>query len=137
MSILPTNAIGSQAIRQAQSRTKSKFSMAGSPEATSEAAPLRPVFTDSLLFLQEIEPPEERDARSRRHGSAVLDLLARLQRSLLEGGNTEGAIQSLAQLAASPPVAATPALQAAIEAISLRAHVELARSELRTKGNPG
>jgi hypothetical protein len=133
MTILPTGAIAGQTSRVVQSRSKFRFAVPEQAGAAAEAAALPPVFTESLLFLQEIEPPEERDAKSRRHGTDVLDLLAGLQRSLLEGGNSEGAVLSLAKLANNPPVAASPALQAAIEAISVRAQVELARSEMREK----
>ena len=134
MSILPTSIIGGVTARPAPNRAKAGFSLPGAPGAAAETAPLSQMSTDPLLFLQEIEAPEERDARSRRHGRDVLDLLSGLQRTLLEGQANEGQMNALVQLATSPPMAATPALQAAIEAISLRAHVELARLEMRSKG---
>lgn len=129
MSILPVSLIGGLASRPVQSRSKAGFSVPEKPEATSGSAPLSRVSADPLLFLQEVEPPEERDARSRRHGGALLDLLSSLQRALLDGGDGEAVMQSLSALAGRTPVAANSSLQAAIEAISLRAHVELARSE--------
>jgi hypothetical protein len=134
MSILPTSIIGGLVSRPAQTRNKSSFSLPSTPSAAAETAPLSQMSTDPLLFLQEVEPPEERDARSKRHGGEVLDLLSGLQRAMLEGQTNERDMKALAKLANSAPMAANPALQAAIEAISLRAHVELARSEMLGQG---
>lgn len=130
MSVPPINLIGGFASRPAQFRGKAVFSVPVKSATASGAAPLSKAFADPLLFFQEVEPAEERDARSRRHGSALLDLLSTLQRTLLEGGDGEAVMHSLSALAGRMPVAANSSLQAAIEAISLRAHVELARSQV-------
>ena len=83
---------------------------------------------DAMLALQEAEAEAARDRNARRHGKALLEALAELQRALLAGGDEEGpALQCLAALAADPPDAASPGLAGVLRALSLRAEVELAR----------
>lgn len=88
----------------------------------------------AMLAAQEWGDPTAQDREGRRHGRAVLDLLAELQRALLAGmglaGINEGAsgiAQRLAALASVEPAAADPALASVLAAIRLRARVELAR----------
>jgi hypothetical protein len=84
---------------------------------------------DAMLALQEAEVEAARDRNARRHGKALLEALAELQRALLGGGGGEEgpALQRLAALAAAPADAANPALAGVLRALSLRAQVELAR----------
>ncbi len=94
---------------------------------TSAASP--PAALDAMLALQEAEAEAARDRNARRHGKALLDALAELQRALLaESDDQEGpALHRLAALLEAPPDAANPALAGVLRALALRARVELAR----------
>ena len=87
-----------------------------------------------MLLLQEVADgparnAQARDRQARRHGRALLDGLAELQRALLGDGEDTAALDQLAALVAHSPDAADPALRATLAAIALRASVELARRE--------
>ncbi len=87
-----------------------------------------PVSLDSLLALQQVDEPTERDRAARRHGHALLLALGRLQRLLLEDGDPADALEPLRALAeATPAAAADPGLAAAVDMVVLRARIELAR----------
>lgn len=107
-------------------------SMRGVDEA-SEAMPVYGVSLESLLSLQEVEPAPERDRRARRHAESILDLLTGLQRSLLDESGPADTAGRLAELGRQQPVAADPLLRAVVSAITVRAHVELARQEMAAK----
>ena len=97
------------------------------------AAPLAAV--DGMLLMQAVEDGPTRDRQARRHGRAMLDGLAALQRALLgepgdPDGVSRGALDRLAALAGHCPQAEDPALRATLNAIALRARVELARREV-------
>lgn len=79
-----------------------------------------------LLAVQQGHSNEERDAAARRRADALLEELAALQRELLGGGADPARLQRLAQLTAGE-AGADPALREVVEAVSLRAQVELAR----------
>jgi len=81
-----------------------------------------------MLALQEAGAEPARDRAARRHGQAMLQLLAALQRAMLQGeGGDEAELARLASLSAEVPVASDPALRQVVAAIALRASVELAR----------
>jgi hypothetical protein len=73
-----------------------------------------------------MQEPAAQDRQARRHGSDMLDALARLQAGLL-GGPSGPDRQQLEDLAKHRPSAADPVLEAALQAIALRAAVELAK----------
>jgi hypothetical protein len=131
MSILPTGAIPGTPSRPAQVRkgAGSGFKLPGADAAVAAHSPLSIAGVDPFLFLQEVEAPAERDARAKQHGFAMLDALSNLQRNLLEPEPNADPIASLKSLVIGMPMAATPALRDAIDAIALRVHVELARAE--------
>lgn len=133
MSILPTNGIRAGALRTAPGRQQAGFSVAEQACSVSETPALPSVSIDPLLFLQEVDPPQERDARSRRHGKALLDLLAKMQYAMLDGASAHDVLDELQALSGQPIVAADPKLQEAVAAITLRAHVEIARAANVTK----
>ncbi len=83
----------------------------------------------SLLGLQEDEIAERvRDRAARRHGRAMLDGIAALQRTLLSPNDAAGAaLRQLAALARAVPIAADPALRTLLADVTLRVQVELAR----------
>jgi hypothetical protein len=86
-----------------------------------------PVTLDSLLALQQVDEPTERDRAARRHGQALLAALGRLQRLLLEDGDQAAALAQIRTLAEATPAAADPGLAAALDLVVLRARIELAR----------
>ncbi|HVC59118.1 MAG TPA: flagellar assembly protein FliX [Acetobacteraceae bacterium] len=87
-----------------------------------------PVALDSLLALQQVDEPAERDRAARRHGHALLAALGRLQRALLEHGDEAAALGQIRGLAeAAPAAAADPGLAASVDLVVLRARIELAR----------
>jgi hypothetical protein len=109
------------------------FSVDGAAEGSAAAAAGAPadISLASLLALQSDEADEVRDRPARQRGHALLNALAALQRAMLaEGGVGREQLQALAGLADSVPDAADPRLRAAMDAITLRVQVELARHDL-------
>jgi hypothetical protein len=101
---------------------------AGEPSGTGAAAAAVPASLGAMLALQEAGAEPARDRAARRHGQAMLKLLAALQRAMLQGGaEDEAELGRLAALSAEIPTASDPALRQAVAAIALRASVELAR----------
>jgi hypothetical protein len=96
---------------------------ARSAAATSAA----PVALDMLLALQQMDEPTVRDRAARRHGLALLAVLGRLQRLLLEDGDQIAALEEIRTLADAMPEAADPDLAAALDHTVLRARIELVR----------
>jgi Class II flagellar assembly regulator len=88
-----------------------------------------------LLGLQEQEDGAARDRNARRQGQAVLEALAGVQRDLLAGRLDAAGLELLAAGVAAMPQAADPALRSVLNAVALRARVELAR--LRTRAESG
>jgi hypothetical protein len=127
MAILPAGPAGmaTQRIGVARGRAQG-FAVPEGPQAKA-AAPLLAAGLDAFLSLQEVESAPERDRRARRHGQSLLDILGRLQHALLGSGDAAALVRQLHDLARDVPVADDAGLRAVIEAISLRAHVELAR----------
>ena len=106
------------------------------PAMTDTSTPVFAAFMDGLLGLQEQAPdapsaPAVRDREARRHGQALLSVLAEMQLSLIGSRDGPGSLTLLSErlsgLAEAIPVAADPRLRAIIGAITLRARVELAR----------
>lgn len=79
-----------------------------------------------LLAVQESAPAGERDARAFRRGEELLKELKALQLELLEGRADPTRLQQLARLTEGEKPA-DPGLAEAVEAIALRARLELAR----------
>ncbi|MFN8983954.1 MAG: flagellar assembly protein FliX [Alphaproteobacteria bacterium] len=79
-----------------------------------------------LLAVQELAPAGERDARAFRRGEDMLKELKALQLELLEGRADPARLQELARLTEGEKPA-DPGLAEAVEAIALRARLELAR----------
>ncbi len=105
------------------------FSLASvAPSAAGAAAPAAAVALGSMLALQEAGGEPVRDRAARRHGHAMLQLLAALQRAMLGGGSGDDTeLGRLAALSADIPAASDPGLRQAVAAIALRASIELAR----------
>ncbi len=98
------------------------------PEAAAQEAAATaaiPAF-QGMLGLQEDWSPADSDAAAQRRGLAVLRELEALQLALLDGEIRPERLSRLALLAEGE-AGADPALREIIEAISLRARVELLR----------
>lgn len=99
------------------------------PAAGAEAAPpagrAEAIGLPGMLLLQ--EQPDTADRQARRRGQDILAALAELQRALLGDGAVDAA--RLTALVANLPQAADPALRAAVQAIALRARIEVAHIE--------
>jgi hypothetical protein len=80
-----------------------------------------------MLALQEAGAETVRDRAARRHGLALLAALNALQRALLGGADGADSLARLAELAEAVPAATDPRLAGVLQAIALRARVELAR----------
>jgi hypothetical protein len=104
------------------------FAVSGAPADANRAKAAEAaahVSLDGMLALQEAVDAEERDRRAGRHGRLMLAELAALQRDLLCGDTAS--LRRLTDLAASAPLASNPALVVVMNAIILRARVEIAR----------
>ena len=102
----------------------------GRAEGATATTAAAEVSLGGMLALQEqAESGLVRDRAARRHGLAVLEELARLQRALLGGRIDPTALRGLAALAETVPEAADPELRQAVADVVLRARVELARHE--------
>ncbi len=100
----------------------------GAAAAVPENQPAQSVMLSGMLALQETETETVQDKNARRHGFALLDSLAQLQKSLLSPEADNAAeIETLALLASEMPQAANPGLAAALAAVRLRAKIELLR----------
>ena len=113
--------------------TSSGFVLPGttpSAAGASSAAAAAPATLGSMLTLQELGGEAVADREARRHGQDLLAALAELQRALLRGGDDASALQRLAELAATVPLAGDRRLAAMVSAIVVRAKVELARRQL-------
>ena len=91
------------------------------------AGPTIPIALDAMLALQEAGAQTVQDREARRHGQALLNVLAELQRGLLGGSDSEAALEQLSTLASSCPIATDPGLASTLQQVMLRARVELAR----------
>lgn len=128
--------------RSTRRQAKTGFALPADAEQPSEQAPAEsgpvaaPAASEAigLLIASEAAPqplPVDDEAASRQ-GSALLQAMAGLQRTLLEGSgptSRQAAHHSLEALAKTLPKAADPALDAVLQAIAQRAAVERARSE--------
>ncbi|MCC6719734.1 MAG: hypothetical protein IT555_17770 [Acetobacteraceae bacterium] len=97
------------------------------PAAAGLAAGVEEVGLAGMLALQEMPERESADRQARKRGRDLLAALTAMQRGML--GLDGGDAGELARLAADVPAADDPGLRAAVDAIALRARIELARRE--------
>lgn len=98
--------------------------------AATASGPTEPTCLGAVLTLQEMGDQAIEDRRARKHGQDMLDLLAALQRSMLNGDDAVAALQQLADLSNSVPRTTDRRLAAMMSAIQVRVRVELARRQL-------
>ena len=110
------------------------------PAGGNGPGPAACVSSVALLALQEGAVAgagsEVADREARRHGRALLEALAELQRALLSDGGGQ-ALERLLALVELEPQAGDPALARLIGAIRLRARIELARAGASASGLHG
>jgi len=127
----PTSPIGRTAGRKGQAADGFNVPTPAGGGTAGAATEAPAVMLAGLLALQAEDSDEVNDREARRHGHDLLAELVALQRALLADGADEGVpidqLRRLAQLAAAVPTAADPHLREVMEAITLRARVELAR----------
>lgn len=112
------------------------FRLSSPGAAGSAAAAARPAGAagvaslGALLALQDVEGPLERRRRSVGRAGRILDRLDELKLSLLEGGATAGRLQALSQAVRDQrAMTDDPGLESVLDAVELRAAVELAKYE--------
>ncbi len=98
------------------------------PEAAGVAGAATVGALDGMLALQEMQGDSVGDRLARRRGHSILKILTRLQMAQLGGPAGADTLQTLAELAEGIPQADDPELAAVLEAVTLRARVELARA---------
>jgi hypothetical protein len=106
------------------------FDVATPPRASGDAAPAgaaTEVLLGGLLALQEGEGDDVLDRRAKRRGQDILDALAGLRRSLLDGEADADRLRQIAALARDVPAAADARLREVVNDVVVRAHVELAK----------
>ena len=133
MSIVPIGGpIGPQSTRSVRGVGGREFHLPSEASVATQRAARTSSVVDlsAMLSLQDVDPPQERDRRARRQGEGLLQALARLQRALLGEEGQQSVLAELAELSASPEIAANPALREVTEAIRIRAAVELARATM-------
>jgi hypothetical protein len=120
-----TNMPGARSTRG----TSGGFRVGGGTDDTREANATSGVAGASaigLLAVQELGPASERDARAFRRGEEMLQELKALQLELLEGRADPGRLEQLSRLTEGEKPA-DPILAEALEAVVLRARLELAK----------
>jgi hypothetical protein len=108
------------------------FTVGGGAEAPQQKARVSSAGAlglETMLSLQGVDPPRERDREARRRGAAMIAALTALQRAMLTGGDTGDALRTLNDAAAADQTADDPALRDILRAIILRSRVEMARRE--------
>ena len=122
-------SVASPASRASKAKAGSGFVVnADRADAASGTSASAPILHASMLTLQETATETVGDRDARRHGHAMLEVLAALQRAmLLQADGTDRALGQLAALAEAVPEASTPQLGAIVASIKLRARIELAR----------
>ena len=100
---------------------------------TAEAAPSVKLSGAALLQanVADVFARTAQDREARRHGRALLQALAGLQRAALAGedGQAQAALATLANTVRDPHEADDPVLRLILREIAVRAAVELARAE--------
>ncbi len=90
---------------------------------------------DSILALQEMNDTGDGRSKGLRHGEHLLDTLDQVRDGLLAGGIPRATLNRLANAVThhQRDTFVDPKLQDVLDAIELRAHVELAKLEMSDK----
>jgi hypothetical protein len=112
------------------------FSVSGTGEAHAQvvAGPGPIAALDSILTLQSLEDSTDGRSKGLKHGEQLLDMLDQVRDGLLAGGIPRSTLNRLANAVTRRRESfADPKLQAVLDEIELRAHVELAKLEMADK----
>lgn len=121
-------AVGRERLARAPGARFALPEAAPAPVQTGSLAATAPAsLVGAMVALQEAELRAARDRAARRHGETMLDELKALQVRLLGGGAAPDLLGRLATLAEMLPDAVDPKLAALVQAVALRAEIELAR----------
>lgn len=130
----PVNSVGgSRGARGAGAAGGARFTLdAGG--ATAKAAPMAPVSIlgglDALIAIKSEDNTRERRRRSARRGQVMLDVLDELKLALLSGRMTPELQARLSAALQGADISGDPRLDGIIDAIELRAEVELAKLKM-------
>jgi hypothetical protein len=102
---------------------------AAPPNQQARLATVAGIGLESMLALQAVDEPAERNRAARKHGAAMIAALTRLQRTTLAEEDPSLALGILQELACNGPAADDPELGAILQAVVLRSRVEIARRE--------
>jgi len=120
--------IATAASRTAGAATAPGFALSGATGRTPAAAVAAPVVASALMPVGD---PMERRREGARRGRAIIAALDALKLALLSGNPTDEALGQLALANGSIDAGDDPGLAAVLDAIGLRADVELAKSAMR------
>lgn len=110
--------------------TAAGFSVAPENHAQIVAGPGPIAALDSILMLQGMDDSTQGKSKGLAHGEQLLDLLDSVRDGLLAGGIPRATLNKLAHAVTRRQDGfADPKLQAVLDEIELRAHVELAKLE--------
>lgn len=132
----PGGPSAAPAARRTSGAAAEGFHLASTPGPAGSAAAARPAGAGgvnslgALLALQDVEGPTERRRRSLGRAGRLLDRLEELKLSLLEGGATGAGMRALGEAVRDQrALTDEPELEDVLDAIDLRAAVELAKFE--------
>lgn len=123
----PVGGAGGPAGPARAARRGGMFSLPGTAAPTSGIAATAGV--GALFAMQEALTPTERDDAAHRRGQALLEEMEALRRDLLRGAIPQARLVRLSLLSDGES-GADPALREVVEALALRARVEMARHRM-------
>lgn len=123
----PVGGPGGAAGPSRTARRGGAFSLPGAAGTTAGVAAAGGV--GALFAMQEALTPRERDDAAQRRGQALLEEMEALRRDLLRGAIPQARLARLALLSDGES-GADPALREVVEALALRARVEMARHRM-------
>jgi len=126
----PTAVTGISATRAVgRNASKRLFTVADgvTPHPAAESGAVSATSLATLLSLQEVESPTERDRKARRHAEEMLEELTGLQLDLLGNAHDPQRLTRLSGMIGAVPPASHPGLRSAVASVALRVEVEIAR----------
>ncbi len=129
-------AVTVRRIAKGASGTASPFQVSDAGEAHAQvvSGPGPIGALDSILMLQGLDDSTDGRSKAAAHGEALLDMLDQVRDGLLAGGVPRTTLNRLANaVTRRHDQFNDPKLQAVLDEIELRAHVELAKLEMSDK----
>jgi hypothetical protein len=143
--IVPTRPVGGVSrTARPDARGGSGFAVAEESAGVAMSAATVPLAPAAMLALQELDSQTVQDREARKKGEAVLLALTALQRARLGGSGSTANLAEVLAAAGAMTSAQDPRLVGILEAVMLRARVELARAHatpqehfITARGTPG